>query len=119
MYKLSFSSLLFVALAPAAFADPAVIESVHVTQEGGLWSFDVTITHADTGWDHFSDAWRILDKDGNQLAIRELIHPHVDEQPLTRSLSGINLPDGITTVGVQTRDTQSGWHPNIKTVPLR
>ena len=119
MYKLGFSSLVFVALAPVAFADPAVIESVHASQRGGLWTFDVTISHADTGWSHFSDAWRILDKDGNQLAIRELIHPHVDEEPLTRSLSGIELPDGITSVDIQTRDTQSGWHSNKKTVQLR
>ena len=61
----------------------------------------------------------ILDADGNQLAIRELIHPHVDEQPLTRSLSGVELPAGTTEVGIQARDTQSGWGKEIKKVQIK
>ncbi len=117
MYKFVFSALLM-ASAQSAWADPAVIDNVRVTSEDGLWSFDVTISHGDTGWDDFVDAWRILDVDGNQIAIRELIHPHVDEQPLTRSLSGIELPDGATQVGIQVRDTVGGWDSKIRTVNL-
>lgn len=114
--------LLFIAvvmLGQSALADPAEINSVRVVKDGGLWRFDVTVSHGDTGWDHFSDAWRILDADNNQIAIRELIHPHVDEQPLTRSLSGVQLPEGTTEVGVQVRDTQSGWNPEITRVQIK
>ena len=118
MYKLILSIPLLVA-AQVAAADPPSINSVRVSKEGGLYKFDVTISHNDTGWDHFSDAWRILDADGNQLAIRELIHPHVDEQPLTRSLSGVELPAGTTEVGIQARDTQSGWGKEIKKVQIK
>lgn len=105
-------------LGQAALADPAKINSVRSSKESGLWRFDVTISHADTGWEHFADAWRILDADNNQIAIRELIHPHVDEQPLTRSLSGVTLPDGLTEVGLQVRDTVAGWSPDIMRVQL-
>lgn len=109
----------FLLAAQAALADNAVIKNVRVSQSGGLWTFDVTISHGDSGWEHFADAWRILDSSGNQIAIRELIHPHVDEQPLTRSLSGVALPAGITEVGVQVRDTVAGWSPDIKKVKLK
>ena len=44
--------------------------------------------HPDTGWDDYADGWRVLDMDGNELGMRVLHHPHVDEQPFTRSLSG-------------------------------
>jgi hypothetical protein len=118
MFKFVLPTLLILG-AGAAWADYAEINNVRATKEGSLWSFDVTITHGDTGWEHFSDAWRILDKDGNQIAIRELIHPHVDEQPLTRSLSGIELPEGTTEVGVQVRDTVTGWNPEITRVPIK
>jgi hypothetical protein len=68
---------------------------------------------------HFADAWRILDSSGKQIAVRELIHPHVDEQPLTRSLSGIAIPAGTAEVGVQARDTVDGWAKDIKKVKLK
>ncbi|WP_372988711.1 hypothetical protein [Sulfitobacter sp.] len=118
MFKM-FLSALFVLIAQAAVADYATINSVRAIQKDGLWSFTVTISHKDTGWEHFSDAWRIVDQSGKQIAIRELIHPHVDEQPLTRSLSGIDLPDDLTEVGIQVRDTVGGWNPELKRVPLK
>ena len=112
MNKLILSIPLLIA-AQVASADPAAINSVRVSKEGGLYKF------GDTGWDHFSDAWRILDTDGNQLAIRELIHPHVEEQPLTRSLSGVELPAGTTEVRIQVRETQSGWGKKIRKVQIK
>lgn len=118
MYKLSLMTVLFLT-GQAAVADPASIENVRVTTEAGAWTFEVTISHNDTGWGHFSDAWRIVDENGKEIAIRELIHPHVKEQPLTRSLSGINLPLGSKRVGIQARDTQGGWGKEIKMVPLK
>lgn len=118
MFKTALT-LAFLFTAQSAVADNGVIENVRVTQSGGLWTFDVTVSHGDTGWDHFADAWRILDASGNEIAIRKLIHPHVDEQPFTRSLSGIQLPAGTTQVGIQVRDTVSGWSAEIKTVPIK
>ncbi|MFK7869759.1 MAG: hypothetical protein AB8B58_11015 [Roseobacter sp.] len=100
----------FTLLSSAALADPPAVEEVRATQQGGAWRFDVTLSHADTGWDHYADAWRILDMQGNQIAIRELAHPHVNEQPFTRSLSGVALPQGTTQVQIQARDTPGGWY---------
>lgn len=118
MLKTAITAALFLS-AQLAAADNAVIENVRATQTDGLWTFDVTVSHGDDGWSHFADAWRILDGSGNQIAIRELIHPHVDEQPLTRSLSGVAIPAGITEVGVQARDTISGWAKDVKKVKLK
>lgn len=118
MYKNTFLILLLVT-AQTAFADNATITGVRTSQTDGLWTFDVTITHEDTGWGHFSDAWRILDKEGKEIGLRTLIHPHVDEQPLTRSLSGIQLPPGTTEVGIQTRDTMNGWASQITDVEIK
>lgn len=118
MFKTAIT-LAMILTAQAAAADNPVIQNVHANQSGGLWTFDVTISHGDEGWGHFADAWRILDSSGKQIAIRQLIHPHVDEQPLTRSLSGISIPVGTTEVGVQARDTVDGWAKAIKKVKLK
>ena len=40
---------------------------------------------------------------------RLLTHPHENEQPFTRSQSGIILPDGVTTVLVRAHDLVDGW----------
>ncbi|WP_299673360.1 hypothetical protein [uncultured Roseobacter sp.] len=104
--------------ATPALAEPPQIDNVKARKSGDTWRFDVTISHPDTGWDHYADAWRILDMDGNQLAIRELAHPHVEEQPFTRSLSGVRIPEGTTQVQVQARDLPGGWNPGTTIITL-
>ena len=107
----------FLLLAAPAWADPPVIDAVRATQTGDTWRFDVTISHPDTGWDHYADGWRVLDMEGNELGLRVLYHPHVEEQPFTRSLSGVVIPDGLTEVQIQARDNIDGWS-TIQTVTL-
>lgn len=105
-------------LASPALADPAMIEQVRATASGDAWRFDVTIRHPDTGWDHYADGWRVLDMDGNELGMRVLHHPHENEQPFTRSLSGVAIPDGATQVQIQARCNVDGWGDETTIVPL-
>jgi len=68
------------------------------------YHFDVTVLHKDTGWDHYVNKWDIVDLQDNVLATRILYHPHVNEQPFTRSLSDIHIPENIKTVKVRAHD---------------
>lgn len=106
-------------VAGPVFADSPVVSNVNVSQSGGAWNFDVTLSHKDTGWDDYADAWRILDGDGKELGVRELAHPHVGEQTFTRSLSGVSIPMDVTEVSVQARDTIGGWSSSVKKIKLR
>jgi hypothetical protein len=94
---------------PVALAGQADVLKVNVRASGGGWSFDVTVQHADTGWDHYADAWRVAGPDGTVYGIRTLYHPHVNEQPFTRSLSGVTIPEGVTAVTVESHDSVHGW----------
>ena len=67
-------------------------------------TFNVTLRHADTGWSHYADQWDVVGPDGKVLAKRVLYHPHVNEQPFTRSLSGVKIPADIKTVTIRGRD---------------
>jgi len=118
MIKQTLALVALIASPTLAMADPASVQHVKVSQSGDTFSFDVTIRHKDTGWDDYADIWRIKDESGNVLAQRKLAHPHVDEQPFTRSLSNVKVPAGAKNVIVEVHDTVTGWAAQTKTVPL-
>ena len=73
-----------------------------------IYRFDVTLKHADTGWDHYADKWEVVAPDGTVLGTRVLAHPHVNEQPFTRSLGGVKIADGIDKVVIRGGDSVHG-----------
>lgn len=86
---------------------PEVIKVV-ATESQGTWRFDVSMEHGDTGWDHYADGWGVYLPDGTELGYRELVHPHVNEQPFTRSLGHVIIPEGTTSVVIRPRDSVHG-----------
>lgn len=90
-------------------ADGPRIIGATAEKTGMGWRISVTIEHGDTGWDHYADGWEVLDKAGNRLGLRKLMHPHVDEQPFTRSLASVMVPDGERQVVIRARCSQAGW----------
>ena len=89
--------------AAPAFADPPQIVGAEVS--GARVS--VTLAHPDTGWDHYADGWRVETEDGTVIGTRELLHPHVEEQPFTRSLTVNDLPDG--PLFIRAKCSVDGW----------
>jgi hypothetical protein len=102
------TAALLLSAAPAAAGEADVL-SVEATRVGAAWRFTVTVAHADEGWEHYADAWEVRGPDGTVYGTRELLHPHVAEQPFTRSLSGVAIPEGVGEVTVRARDSVHGW----------
>ena len=112
-------SLGLIAISAAARAGEADVLAVQATRESAeVWRFDVTVAHADTGWDHYADKWDVLSLDGQNLGTRVLAHPHEDEQPFTRSLGGVAIPPEVTTVTVRAHDLVHGYGGREMTVEL-
>ena len=105
----SFALLALLLSGSIATADAPTITKVEASRAGMGWRFDVTVAHPDTGWDHFADGWELLDNAGNRIAYRALMHPHVEEQPFTRSLRNVMLPDGMRKIWVRAHCSKSGW----------
>lgn len=104
------TTLLAAALgANVAGADPAMVEGVEASATAGTWRFSVTLRHGDTGWDDYADGWRVEALDGTVLGYRKLFHPHVEEQPFTRSLQDVPIPHGTRTVAIRARTSTEGW----------
>ncbi|MCY4333618.1 MAG: hypothetical protein OXC60_02980 [Litoreibacter sp.] len=106
-------------LASAAWADQAKVENATARKSGSTWTFEVTISHPDTGWDHYADGWAVLAPDGTELGYRKLHHPHENEQPFTRSLSGVSVPDALSEVKIRAHDSVHGWSDQLYTVRLK
>ncbi len=100
--------LLCPALALAGQANVLKVDIRPVEHRPGLFDVDVTVKHADTGWDHYANRWEILGPDGKVIATRVLAHPHVNEQPFTRSLSNVRIPGEFTWVKVRANDLVHG-----------
>jgi hypothetical protein len=92
-----------------ALAGEADVVGVEIRRSGAAWSFDVTVRHADTGWNHYADKWDVVAPDGTVLATRTLHHPHVDEQPFTRSLGGVAIPADVEAVTLRAHDSVHGY----------
>ncbi|GAW34672.1 hypothetical protein RA2_01724 [Roseovarius sp. A-2] len=103
------SCLVTCCFATAAMAHDPVILDVQVEKLGMSWRVDVTLEHPDTGWDHYADGWEVLDSEGNRLGHRVLHHPHVNEQPFTRSLTNLQIPDGTREIFVKAHCSVDGW----------
>ncbi len=106
--------LLLVALAVSAawpaLAAKADVIGVKLTREpAGTWTIEVTVRSDDTGWQKYADKWEVRTPDGRVLGVRALLHPHEDEQPFTRDLGAVAIPDGVAEVKVRAHDKVEGW----------
>lgn len=88
------------------------------TMAEGEWRFDVTISSPYDTPQRYADAWRILDPDGTELGVRLLAHDHQNEQPFTRSLSGVEIPDEVDSVTIEGRDQEYGWGGEVFVLTL-
>lgn len=94
-----------------------VVEAV-VEPVGDGFRVSATVLSADTGWEKYADAWEVRAPDGTVLGTRELAHPHVDEQPFTRSLANVDIPETVTSVEIAARDSVTGFCGEVVSVDV-
>jgi hypothetical protein len=97
-------------LSPAALAGEADVLSAEAQcSDDRVCRFVVTLRHADEGWKHYADLWEVLSPEGEVLATRVLRHPHVEEQPFTRTLAEVKIPTSVERVRIRARDSVHGY----------
>lgn len=125
MHLFPFALTALIALSTAGCAAPASpgtvgcadVVSVEVSASpDGTYRFDVTVASDDTGWGKYADAWEVRTLAGVVVGKRQLAHPHVDEQPFTRSLSGVRVPS--ETLIVAARDSVEGFCGDTLTIHI-
>ena len=83
----------------------------------GAGSIAVTVSSPYDSPARYADALRVRSEDGIEVyGVRELTHDHASEQPFTRSITDVKIPDDVTEVVVEGRDQVSGWGGKTVTV---
>ncbi len=104
--------------APAQAGEADVVRAEALAEGSGAWRFRVTVAHGDSGWDHYADKWDVVAPGGAVLGTRVLLHPHESEQPFTRSLGGVEIPENVTEVTLRAHDSVHGYGGKEVTVKL-
>ena len=95
--------------------DYAHVLGVDVQKTGeDAYTFSTTLRHRDEGWEHYANLWRVAGEEVTN-GVRELLHPHDNEQPFTRSQSNI---EAVGTVTLEAQDTVHGAGGSTVTLDL-
>lgn len=101
-------------------AGEAIIEKVVADcNKKRVCKFDVTVKHQDEGWNHFANGWQIFTPKGELLGHRALAHPHVNEQPFTRSIRNIKIPPAVDSVVFIANDSVHGTSDRRYVIKLK
>ena len=95
-----------------------ILATAIIHQSQGEYVVNVKLKHNDTDWEHYADAWRIVDPQDNIIGTRRLLHPHVNEQPFTRALNNVKIHDNLTTIYIEAHDKVHGWSKNRLEIDL-
>ena len=106
-------------LTPALAGEADVVSAEASQESDGTWRFRVTVRHGDEGWDHYADRWQVETLEGRVLGTRVLLHPHEHEQPFTRALGGVVIPQEVDEVLIRAHDSVHGDGGATVTIKLR
>lgn len=112
-------SLLAITWIPVSANEVRIVSAQFNRINNDQWTISVTLKHQDSGWDHYADSWRVVDHIGSVLGTRVLHHPHINEQPFTRSLTNIAIPPATQRLYIEARDNVHGWSRNRLKIDLR
>lgn len=97
---------------------PDVVDARLVPTGDRRYDVVVTISSPYDTPARYADGWRVLGPDGTVLGTHDLLHDHANEQPFTRTQSGLSIPDGIEDVTIEGRDLVNGFGGATVTVPV-
>lgn len=97
------------ASSPPAVEGSANVVDATLSSTAVGYTVNATVSSADTGWDKYADAWEVRDEQGRVLGERILAHPHETEQPFTRSLSRVQIPEEVLELTIVARDSVLGF----------
>jgi transcription initiation factor TFIIIB Brf1 subunit/transcription initiation factor TFIIB len=97
---------------------PDVIDVVVEEESVGVFTFTVTISSPYDTPERYADGWRIVGPDGTVYGEHTLLHDHANEQPFTRTQSGVAIPADVDEVTVEGRDLEHGYGGETVTVTV-
>jgi len=72
-------------------------------------SFQVTVAHEDTGWEHYANRWEVIGPTRKFTATRILPHPHICQPHFIQSLYPVIIPASVTYVIGRVHDSNHDY----------
>lgn len=94
------------------------VREAELESSGDTWTLSVTISSPYDSPERYADGWRVLAPNGDVLGKHELMHDHANEQPFTRSQSGLEIPQDVQEITVEARDLENGYGGETVTIPV-
>lgn len=105
--------------APSAEQRFPDVLAVEVRPTGaGTYDLSVTVSSPYDSAERYADGWRVLAPEGTLLGEHRLAHDHANEQPFTRTMTGVTIPAGVDRVTVEGRDRVNGYGGSTLTVDV-
>lgn len=101
----------------AAGRFPDIRDASATRTDEGTWTFEVTVSSPYDSPERYADGWRIV-ADDQVFGEKTLTHDHAGEQPFTRTQTGVQIPEDVSTVTVQGRDLENGFGGSTLEVSL-
>ena len=109
-------ALVFLAASCSSSSEPlestegcANVIFAEVVKTGSSYRVTATVSSPDTGWEKYADRLVVRTPSGFVLQSLELEHPHLTEQPFTRTFTGVRIPEGEEVVEVAAKDSVEGF----------
>lgn len=105
----------------AACAEPRFPDVIAVKVRASapnVFDFDVTVSSPYDTPQRYADGFRVSTHSGEVFGERKLLHDHQDEQPFTRDLYSVKIPQAVKKVLVQARDQMHGYGGKVVEVTL-
>jgi hypothetical protein len=85
---------------------------------GETWTLEVTVSSPYDSPERYADGWRVLSPDGRVLGKHEFLHDHANEQPFTRTQTGLKIPKDVNEITVEGHDQENGYGGKTVTVAV-
>jgi hypothetical protein len=94
------------------------VREAELERSGDTWSLSVTISSPYDSPERYADGWRVLAPNGDVLGKHQLMHDHANEQPFTRTQTGLEIPQDVQKITVEARDLKNGYGGETVTIPV-
>lgn len=104
-----FAILVALTLSLPVYADEVDVLMVKAMQHDGMWQFNITVHHPDSGNDHMVDSIAIFTPDGTEITTIAVPTPHVGAEHVTIMITDIPLAQGTEYIMIRGHCNKDGW----------
>lgn len=102
-----------------AFADEVEIRMVQAMQSNGLWKFEITVYHPDTGTDHMYNSVAIFTPNETQIGSADVPTPSIGADHVTTQVLDVHIPEEVEYILIRGKCSDYGWTHDGIVIALR